>query len=46
VQGLLELVDQRGAFPDERNLVAAQDAQFGHQRILRGQRPPRVAVDA
>jgi hypothetical protein len=36
-QGGLELVDQRGALFDERDLIAAQQPQLLEQRILRSQ---------
>jgi hypothetical protein len=41
-----ELVDQRGALGDQLELVAAEQAQLGRQRVLREQRPPAVAVGA
>ena len=46
VQGGPELVDQGGALLDQRDLVAAEHAQLGGQRVLGQQRPPAVAVGA
>ena len=37
---------KRGALFDQRDLVAAEQAQLGHQGIFFGQRFPAVAIDA
>jgi len=46
VQRLLVLIGQRGALLNERDLVTAEQLQFGDDRVLRRQRPPRVSVQA
>ena len=46
VQGGAELVDECGALLDQRDLVAAEQAELGGQRVLRAQRPPAVTVGA
>ena len=46
MQGLLELIDQRGALFDERDFVAAEDAQLGDHRILGGQGAPAMAIES
>ena len=45
-QGALELIDERGALFDQGDLVAAEQAQLGHQGIFFGQRFPAVAIEA
>jgi hypothetical protein len=42
----IALIDERGTLLDQRDLVAAEQAQLGHQRIFFGQRFPAVAIDA
>jgi len=44
-QGALELIDERGALLNKGDLVAAEQAQLGHQRIFFGQRFPAMAID-
>jgi hypothetical protein len=46
VQRLAELVDQSGALRNERDLVAAHQAQLFDQRILRHERSPALPVEA
>ena len=46
VQGGLELVDQGRALRDERDFIAAEQAQLVGERILRAQRTPAVPVGA
>ena len=46
MQCLVELVDECGAFFDERDFIAAEDAQFGDEGILRPESTPGVAVHA
>lgn len=39
------MIDQRGALLDERDFVAAKDAQLGDDRILCGQGTPAMSIE-